>query len=148
MIDQKNLPHVLSLVAEDCGLEEAFALASALGGERIYVPESPEDSTLADRVGPNVATSLSRHHPGEYVNIPQVSDRLRTIRREAWILAHPEASLNEIARELGMSRTGVTDMRRRMRQRGVSLPAGARRTRPRKHKTAAAKTQIELESSQ
>ncbi len=136
MTDTSNLPHALSLVAEDCGLEEAFALASTLGGKRIYIPENPEDSTLADRVGPNVAASLSRHYAGEYLDVPQVSDRLRSAQREAWILAHPKATVNETAQALGMSRTGAQGVRRRVRQR-LTLETGRKPRASRKEETSA-----------
>jgi Mor family transcriptional regulator len=74
---------VLGEVERCCGAAAALRLAHRLGGTRIYVPKRPaEDHHIADAVGMDVLSALSRAYGGEALIIPMASAALAELRRQ------------------------------------------------------------------
>ncbi|MEQ1890860.1 MAG: Mor transcription activator family protein [Alphaproteobacteria bacterium] len=107
-----RLPELLALVAHELGPGQAVVLAQKLGGQRVYVEKAPRQShRLARILGLEMAVFLSKHYGGEFISVPTGRAALGEARMRRRAVAMSGASHNQVARELGITRRRVEQIR-------------------------------------
>jgi hypothetical protein len=115
---KSSLPAVLAEIAEVAGAEAAWALMSACGGTRVFIPAEPvADHWLTSLVGPEAAAKLCRHFragdTGQELLIP--IGRLGEQRRRLYSALEAGQSAPAAARAAGMHERTAYRARKRLR---------------------------------
>lgn len=114
------LPPVMARIAEAAGLEAAWALARAKGGQRLFLPRhAGKRHWLTRIVGQEAANAICRHFRGEHIDTIEVPMASAIQRAERWrdILAQ-DLSANEAAEVAGVHRRTVFRHRAKARNSG------------------------------
>lgn len=112
-------PGILAIVADAAGDAAARDLMRARGGMRCYIPARPRDGHwLTELVGREAASAICREIGGGEVEIP-VGTAMSAARRRARMADLLERGwpVDRVAHAVGVDRSTVKRMRRRMRQR-------------------------------
>jgi hypothetical protein len=115
------LPQVIAEIAEVAGPDAAWALASAKGGQQVFIPASPKDGHwLVQLVGIEAAQQICAHFSangrGDTILIPMATNARR---REALAKALSEgAKVDQAAARAGVHRRTVFRHRKRAKSNG------------------------------
>lgn len=107
----RQLPGMLTEIAEITDVATALKFAQAFGGQRIYIAERPPaEGHLVRVMGQTAASAIARHFAqarGAFYVVPRFANS-RTLR-----VLQSGASANEIARAEGCTRRRVEQIRQR-----------------------------------
>lgn len=113
-----GLPAVLEEIAEVAGVDAAWTIAHAKGGQQVFIPaDAPSEHWLTKLVGRDAAQKICDHFRangrGDDILIPMASAARR---REAWQRAlESGGTANQTASVLGVHRRTVFRHRKRQR---------------------------------
>lgn len=104
-MNERGLSDTLLRLLGPAGL---IRLVEAHGGTRLYIPASPERGKLADELGIEIVSKLSRRFGPDYISVP-LARELRARHYRAAGLSNAD-----IARKLGLAESAVNRLFRRM----------------------------------
>lgn len=107
----EDLRDTLQPIGAELGLEAAEALAHHFGGQRIYIQPTISEASPLLALGDAAAAALCRLFGGERLDVPLDPYRPEAYRRWVAELGSAGRTVNEIARELGLSYRSVQIMR-------------------------------------
>jgi DNA-binding NarL/FixJ family response regulator len=118
-----GLPGLIVELAEVAGLHAALALATARGGNRVYIPaKAADDHWLVTTVGRIAADKIMGYYTsGVELDLPRGPTGLRaTTWRRLYRMLDEGCSSTQITRALGISRDTVKYHRAKMRTTAVT----------------------------
>ena len=106
----------------DLGVAAVARLLANAGGQRRYIPKRAEGSRLAEEIGENAVRWLSDRFAGTELEFPSPNGRSQQARASALRaaileagLTDPNRSVNDIAKEFGVSASWVSMLRKQLR---------------------------------
>ncbi|MEQ1697387.1 MAG: hypothetical protein ABL901_16265 [Hyphomicrobiaceae bacterium] len=118
-----GLPGLIAELAEVAGLNAALALATARGGNRIYIPaKAADDHWLVATVGRPAADKIMTYYAtGVELDLPRGPTGLRAETwRRLYRMLDEGCSSSQITRALGISRDMVKHHRAKLRTQAVT----------------------------
>lgn len=130
MSDQQHLPErawfspLLNEIADVAGERAALLLGREKACHRIFIPKNlKEGHWLVELVGQEAAMKLVKRYADSYLDIPPaLSGQMRRRRRAITEMTLDGWSIARITRTLGVSRSTVTDQRRKIGRPSLKQP--------------------------